>query len=201
LITYPNGVSLSSGPNVVPAGADDIVLFRPVSLDNYSAGTLSIYAPANNIADPITGFTLVEQQTTIGDRTVNVGDILYGTTNSNDVHHYDAALQTSSILVDGDDLGLGGGNGFSAIELIETPTTVAGVTFDAGQLLLSNVASQTNNGVTIGAEDVYRFDATSTGAGNTVGAVDLVFDGSDVANLIGTGSVDSLNSATYPPKQ
>ena len=178
------------------ANPADIYLFRPNTIGDYSAGTFSIYAASGNIGESVQGFTLVEQQTTVGDRVVNVGDILYGTQTSNHVHHYDAASQTPSILIDGNDLGLDAANDFTAIELIEEATVVDGVTFEAGQLLLSNRSSETNNGVTIGSEDVYRLDVTSTGAGTTSGASDIVFDGSDVG-FTPTQSIDSLALNTF----
>ena len=98
--------SLSLQSGVVLTSAQDIYLFRPVAPGDFSNGTITLYAASDNIGDSISGFTLVEQQTTIGDRTVNVGDILFGSTTTNNVHHYDAASGTSSVLIDGNDLGL-----------------------------------------------------------------------------------------------
>jgi len=183
--------SLSTANDTITALKEDIYLFHPVAPGDFSNGTFALYAASSDIGANISGFTLVEKQTTIGDRTVNVGDVLFGSIATNHVHHYDVQTKASTILIDGNDLGLATSNDFTAIELIEETAVIAGVTFEAGQLLLSNIAGDTQNGVTIGADDVYRLNVATTGSGTTSGASDIVFEGSDVGFDL-TQSINSL---------
>ena len=162
-ITYTSNNTITTAPA-------NIYIFRPTIAGDYSRGSFFDYLPSNNLTD-VAAFTLVEQATTIGDRSVDVGDIIYSVAGDNNLRHYDASSGTSSssIIIDGGDLGLANKTRVSAIELFDTTTDVAGVTFNAGELLISLDRADTIGAVSANGSDLLRVVTTSTGDWNNVG--------------------------------
>ena len=55
----------------------DIFIFRPDEAGNYTAGTMTLLFDGNDVGiGTLTAFTLVEQDTVVGDVTLSAGDLL-----------------------------------------------------------------------------------------------------------------------------
>jgi len=189
--------------NLLIASKDDVLVFRPDIPGDYSKGSFALLLdiPAGT---ELTGITLIEQDTTVGDASLNAGDFLFtrtGGQEGNDVWLYQVTdvgvFNTSgiaSVLIEGNEVGI---NKLNGIDLVETTTTIGGTTLTSGTLLLTSISGQAgDNALAIEKYDVYALDVTATtlvaGAGNAAATASLVFDGSDVAFDAGAEQLDGL---------
>ena len=182
-LLFSNTVNLPyTSNNSVNLNPGNVHLFRPDNPNDYSTGTFTqnVVISSGLGVGSITGFTLVETDTIVGGRSLSAGDFLFVSDGLN-VLAYDTSDSTSSVLLDASGVGID--SAISAVELIESPHTIGGSTFDPGTLLLtlnSTDASVGSNGIPANNFDVVALDLVSTGTGTTAGTASVVFDGSDV---------------------
>ncbi len=187
------GDDIEVGTNNLAVTKQDVLVFRPDTLGDYSTGSFALLLE-NPVDEEIVGITLIERNTTVGDANLLAGDFLFtrggGGGVADNVWLYevtDVGLSntagSASVLIDGDEVGI---SKLTGIELLETQTTIGGRTFAAGTLLLSADANAAGtNALAIQKFDIFSLDVTTTtlvaGAGNAAATASLVFDGSDVA--------------------
>ena len=183
--------------NSVTVGDYEVVVFRPISLNDYSQGTFTpLLSNLNGLfgIGEIRSITLVEQATTVGDVTLDAGDFLFsqsGSSEQNDVYWFDttdvgegSTAGTVVKLIEGDELGIQAT--IYGLELIENTVTIGSVTLDSGQLLLSIDANDSvgDNGLSVNEHDVFALTVTTTtpqsGAGTAAATAERVFEGSDL---------------------
>ena len=181
----------------------DIVAFRPTTTGDYSVGDFFIVVRGNDVGlNNITGFSLVEQNTTVGvgagSTTLSAGDFIIAHTDARKmIEHFtpgvlgDAATNTGtlSLLVDGEDIGIG--QDIFGLELIESNTTLGGTTLQSGQILvtLKGDATVGDNSIDTTRQDVFILDITQTGT-TTVGDATLLLEGNDVGLDVGNNDED-----------
>ena len=194
---------------------NDIVLFRPDSPGNYSAGTYSILIDGADLGlNSIGAFTLVEQSTTVGQgggaTTLDAGDILFADWNNNaaDAHIQrlqpgtlgDTTAGTISVLVDGNDLSADLSLlSIVGLDLVEQDTVIGGTLLRPGQILLTLPGADDIGGVSAEEHDIVLLDVTTTGV-NSVATATLFFDGSDVGLNTWQEDIRALSlSANHAP--
>ncbi|MFT5697762.1 MAG: hypothetical protein ACI8ZB_000616 [Desulforhopalus sp.] len=181
----------------------DIIHFSPTDVGNYSSGTFTLFL--NEITDDkINGFTLVESEVTVGDRTLNAGDILIthdGGDEHSDIYHLvktDITIDgqpaftysTPNILLEGDDAGVQINEKITGLDLVERTVTIGNTTLQEGTLLLS-VDNDINvndwpSALAVNNNDIFALEVTKTssldGSEYDLGEVSasMFFDGSDV---------------------
>ena len=157
-----------SSENSVGANAGDVLVFQPSTAGDYSSGTFTNVVDVSTLGLPqITGFSLVEADVTVGDANLQRGDFVF-LDSTNQIHHYDQSAGTSSVLVDGNDLGIDGE--VAGVHLVTAETTIGGQVIDAGRLLISvdtDDAIAFGNNISVAQSDVIALDVTQTGAGTT----------------------------------
>ncbi|MCI0462753.1 MAG: tandem-95 repeat protein, partial [Gemmataceae bacterium] len=174
---------------------NDVVLFRPTTPGDYSAGTFSILLD-NPSGGTITELALVEQATTVGDATLQAGSflLLRQGAGAEDVWQFvpsDVGAGTTSgtltELIDGNAINIS--QTLSNIELITSATTLGDTTLAAGQLLLAVATDDStvgNNSLAVTKYDIFVLSVTTTGPGTTTATAALFFEGADVG-LSATG--------------
>ncbi|MEL7448535.1 MAG: DUF4347 domain-containing protein [Pseudomonadota bacterium] len=194
----------------------DVFVFRPGASGDYSDGEFYLLLD-DPIGDNIRGLALVESASvTIGDGPALVqGTFLFSEINAgvhDNIYTYvpltvgeGATTSTlgAQLLIDGEDAGnLNYSDWVHGIHLIEADTVIGGISFLAGDLLLTLNSDQTSGGEGVGGTtlqvtkgDVFRLRLTETqqGAnGRSVGIAEMVFDGSAVGLDVSDGNVDAL---------
>ncbi|GJL65881.1 MAG: hypothetical protein NPIRA05_08520 [Nitrospirales bacterium] len=178
---------------------EDIFIFRPVSLDDYSSGTFFMFMDAADvgITDDIEAFTFVEMNTTVAGHVLLQGDLLLYY-DDEDVHRFEPTSLGSttsgavSRLIDGSDIRIS--EEFEGLELIEEDTALGDITLHAGQILASFEFGDSDlgdNGINVDVTDIVHFDFTSVGS-NTVGTASTVFDGADVGLTTVSEGTDAI---------
>jgi VCBS repeat-containing protein len=195
---------------------NDLLAFRPDTVGDYSSGTF--YMVLNGVPDPLGtpinslhAISLVEQDTTVGATLLDAGTFLFSEQTGaapntpNHIYHFvptsagkTAATGTSRILIDGDDINIENGNNIRGLELIETATSLGGMNFDAGDILvtLSVDDAVVGNAPTLNTSTsdifVLKVSQAEPEAGNTTAATaEMVLDGSDV-NFSGSERVYAI---------
>ncbi|NIM29134.1 MAG: hypothetical protein GTO59_14105, partial [Gammaproteobacteria bacterium] len=183
-------------------GKKDLFVFRPNTPGDYSTGTFFMLLDevASNF---LTGVSLVEQDTLVGDATVKAGTFLMNEGNSLDIVVFDptgpaggvgvgADTQgTKTTLIAGDDIGLGNNIAkISGIDLIETDITLGDATLTAGNILVTLTGNDTdvgNNDLVVTENDVFYLDVTTTtagplfnGLGTTAANAYMFIEGADI---------------------
>ena len=170
-----------SSENSVSANAGDVYVFQPSTAGDYSSGTFTNVVDVSTIGLPqITGFSLVEADVTVGDASLERGDFVF-LDSTNQIHHYNLSAATSSVLVDGNDLGIDGE--VAGVHLVTAETTIGGQVIDAGRLIVSldmDDASTFDNTISVTQSDVVALTVTKTGVGTTKATGSILFDGSDL---------------------
>ena len=194
--------------NTISVFDDDVFVFRPDTLGDYSVGTF-IFLLDNPTGADIGGMSLVEQATLVGDTTLPAGAFILVSGASlarQDIHLFtptDVGETTTSgmyqLLITGSDINFG--EGIHGLELIETSTTVGGVTLTSGQILISldnNDSSVGDNIIAADQQDIFYLDVTTTTlvGGTSAANATLLLDGSDVG--LDTAAED-INSLTLVP--
>lgn len=170
----------------------DIGVYRPDSPGDYSNGMFfKLLDSPNGNSGEIRSITLVEQDTVVGDVTLNQGDFLFSQRNANtenilwfQTNNVGESTTSGTVvtLINGNDIGFNG-SAVQGLELIEHATEVGGMSFTSGQIIVAMQGNETVGGsVIVRAPDAFVIDATQTtaGSGTTVATAAMVFDGSDV---------------------
>ncbi|MFO0867050.1 MAG: DUF4347 domain-containing protein, partial [Gemmataceae bacterium] len=173
----------------------DVILFRPTTLGNYSAGTFSVLlrdpgGTGNNLKD----IALVEQGVTVGGASLQAGDFVLTLSSLS----YDKDIQlyrptsvgatttsgTMSVLIDGNgSTGIGFGQQIWGLDVVSQNMTVGGVNLVAGQLLVSMGGNDTvgTNALSVTPYDIFVLSVTATGNTTSSGSATMLFRGNDVA--------------------
>ena len=207
LLTVAASATLTSR-NTVTAQANDIVLFRPDDPDAPGTGTFAVLIPALNTTgggngSDIRGLALVEQDVVLGDITLRAGDVLYTQGNgssSRSVMHYSGhgGTPVNQVLLAADDLDVD--VEITALEIIDTRTTVGGRTLEAGQLLVTLDGSDADigsDGATsaLDVQDIGIWTVTRSSVNGTASvSTDVLIDG----NALGWPGV-ALDSLALRP--
>ncbi len=184
----------------VAVSKNDIVLFRPTTPGNFSAGTFSILLQ-NPTAKQVGDFTLVEQSTVVGGQTLQAGSFLISEPSKVDLDLFVAtatgAGTTAGTLtqkfVDGAGFNLNAG--IEGVELIGSAVTIGGVSLSAGQLLFTlnaNDSTVGSNNLSATKYDIITVTLSSVGSGTTAGTAAMLFTGADVGISAGGEEFDAL---------
>ncbi|GJL54766.1 MAG: hypothetical protein NPIRA02_18980 [Nitrospirales bacterium] len=178
---------------------EDVFIFRPVSLDDYSSGTFFMFMDASDVGgiDDIEAFTFVEMNTTVAGQVLLQGDMLLYY-DDEDVHRFEptslgaTTAGTLSVLIDGSDIRIS--EEFESLELIEEQTNLGDITLQAGQILASFEYGDSDlgdNRINVDVTDIVILDLTSVGS-NTAGTATILVDGADVALTSTAEGTDSI---------
>ncbi len=192
----------TTGTHVLPGGVtvnmEDVFVFHPTSAD-YSTGTFSLLLddPASSLGvgvNDLSGISLVERTTTVGDATVQAGTFLLsshvGASEKWNIYNFaptavgeGTTVGPNTILIDGDVVGLGPGSSrVSGIELVEEEIVLGGQVLSAGQILVTLDKAKNSvgdNSISVAAQDVFYLDVKTTGEGTTSADAFLLFEGAD----------------------
>ncbi|WP_447969408.1 type II secretion system protein [Nitrospira sp. M1] len=185
--------------NSLSVNDEDVFIFRPVSLDDYSSGTFFMFIDASDvgITGDIEALTFVEMNTSVAGQVLLQGDVLFFY-DGRDIYHFSPTSLGSTtsgavnLLIDGSDIRIS--EQFEGLELIEEQTNLGDITLQAGQILASFEAGDSDlgdNQINVDVTDIVILDLTSVGS-NTVGTATIVFDGADVALTTTSEGTDSI---------
>ncbi|MBT8443487.1 MAG: hypothetical protein KJO13_02005, partial [Gammaproteobacteria bacterium] len=173
-------------------GQRDLFVFRPDVPGNYSSGSFFLLLDTF-ASNSVTGVSLVEQNTTVGDVTLTAGTFVFNAGNSRDILHFSAdevglgtTTGTTSTLIDGGDIGFDNqAVVIAGLDLIEGDVTVGGSTISAGNLLVtldSDDPDVGSNNAAFLASDIFRLDViqTTMGSGTSVANAYAFIEGADV---------------------
>ncbi len=187
LSTADNEVFVNWDATTTATEAKDVILFRPQTPGDYTSGTFSVLLdePLGDVKD----ISLVEADTTVGDRILPAGSILMS--DANTVYHLDptgagplVAPGIPTVLLDGPDVAID--QNIVGVHLVDDGVQVDGIDLTVGDLLISidnTDPAVGDNGVAVVRQDVFLLELTRTTAGPTglaAGDATLFFDGSDV---------------------
>ncbi|WP_417228324.1 DUF4347 domain-containing protein, partial [Amphritea sp.] len=213
LLSITNDQTLTdSNLNSLDVDKGDIVIFRPDSLDDYSAGTFSLLFSHPSDKD-ITGISLVEETTIVGDTSLPAGSFLFTVqgdgSNDQGIHLFTPGDLTSgatngtvTTLIDGTEKNAAGDELFKdklvGIELVENDYTIGTVDLTAGTILITLSG---NNGVAADnvelgeRQDIFALNVSQTTlvSGSTAATVSLFFDGSDLGLVENKESLDAIS--------
>ena len=158
-------------------GQRDLFVFRPDVAGNYSSGSFFLLLDTF-ASNSVSGISLVEQNTTVGDVTLTAGTFVFNAGNSRDILHFSAddvgvgtTTGTTSTLIAGADIGFDSNAVVIAgLDLIEADVTVSGATISAGNLLVTLDADDNDvgsNNAAFLASDIFRLDVSTTTMGIT----------------------------------
>ena len=203
-------ISASSPPpgftNNLTVAKSDVLVFRPDTVGDYASGSFAML-----LEDPtsgghnIRGITLVQQDTTVGDITLQAGDFLFtrsGGAEDNDVWLFQTTdvgagntNGAASVLIEGDDVGVSISKKIFGIELVEENTTIGGRSLTEGTLLLTvdTAESVGANDLQVTEHDIFALDVTNTtlaaGTNNAIATATPFFEGDNL----------SFNDSAEPP--
>ncbi len=196
---------------------DEVILFRPNTLGDYSSGTFTIVLDNFGTihgGNDTWSLALVEQNTTVGDVTLTAGSFLFsreGGSEDNDVRLFvptgvgvGATAGAVSVLIEGDQINIG--QKVYGLELVDNNTTLGGVTLNAGAILMTlegDDSSTGSNSIATKKEDVFFLTVTQTtlGSGTAVANATLLLQGIDVGLDSGDEALDALTlfTSNQPP--
>ncbi|MDO6420578.1 DUF4347 domain-containing protein [Amphritea sp. 2_MG-2023] len=201
----------SSDSSDLDVKKEDVFLFRPDSVGDYSAGTFSLLFTNPSNKD-ISGLTLVEESTVVGGTSLQAGSFLFTVEGdgSNDygIHIFNpgdlstnATNGTVTTLIDGTEENLSGDDLFKdklvGIELVENDYTISDVDLTAGTIL---VTLDGDNGVAADdvegeRQDVFALNVSQTTLMNGATSMNasLFFDGSDIGLEENSDSLDAIS--------
>jgi len=184
--TLASSNSLSFGPG-------DIVAFRPDVAGDYSSGTF-IHVLDNPAGASVTGISLVERSTMVGDVTLQPGSLVFTLAGDSSVYHFGideagpgTTVGTTSRLVDLAEVTTGFSGDLAGVHLVTSPFSGGGVSLQAGTLIVATTATGDftagDNGVTVTRNDLVAFTigTTNLGAsGSASGTAEILFEGADM---------------------
>ena len=185
-------------------GAEDLLLFRPDAVGNYTSGTVSFFIDTSAITGTDSGTTnvsavaLVERDVAVGDADLNAGDLLLAR-ETEDVLRVELTVAGSgtagnaTTLLDGTDFLIIRDKFTTGLHVASEEIVVGDTTLTAGTLLISNARDTDTAGDN--GNDIFRVNLTTTG-NNTNGTRDSFFDGSDVSLNTAEEDVDGLSLLT-----
>ncbi|MEM8910925.1 MAG: cadherin domain-containing protein, partial [Planctomycetota bacterium] len=196
---------------------NDVIVFRPTALGDYSAGDFFhlLEDPLGSTA--IRGISLVETSggLVVGDTTLDQGTFLLvedGNDEDDQVYTYTVnsvgdgtTSGTEQILLEGSSStepnpigNLRFSNPIDGVHIVNSNTTIGGVTLQAGDLLLSTSGVPDIAGVDVDDQDITRLRMTTTRIGNNYssGTAELLLDASDIQLDAGSSSED-INALTF----
>ncbi len=185
--------SLESGSktiNGITFDNKDLMVFRPSLPGNYASGTFTKLLDDPSGVSNIREIALVESPlgVMVGNVQVAYGDFLLvqsGGADDDNIYVMHATtvgagstnVTAPTLLVDGSDLGID--QQIGGLELIPVNLQAGGVSFQAGQLLLSVRSPDTVAGVAVTEYDVFALTLTTAGS-NTNGTATLIAEGVDL---------------------
>lgn len=192
LLLSTQGDETLNSTNSLSVDDNDVFIFRPDQPGDYSSGTFIMFFDASDVGFGSTqGVSLVEQDTFVGDTTLQAGTLLLSET-SEDLYLFTPlrmgtlTVGTTQLLLDGSDFNLS--QDITGIELIESERTIGGTTLLAGQILVTLDADDSSvgdNSIATEREDIFILDVTKTELGllsfQSEANAYLFFDGSDVS--------------------
>jgi hypothetical protein len=207
LLSTDSAATLTS-VNSLSVTEDEVFLFRPTLAGIYTSGTFTMVLDnfgAIHGGGETWSLALVEQNTVVGDYTLNAGSFLFSRQGGSE--HGDIRLFTPTgvgagttsgsvqVLVEGSDSGIGISTRIYGLELIESAMTVGGVSLSPGTILMTvdNGDTVGSNNLTVTEHDVFRLNFTTTtlGSGSVSSTASMLFDGSDLS--FDDSTIDALS--------
>ncbi|MDT7042363.1 type II secretion system protein [Candidatus Nitronereus thalassa] len=172
----------------------DVFVFRPATPGDYSSGTfyMLLENPINGI---ISGISVVEKNTLVGDVILPAGTFLYASskTGRNDIHHYvptsvgaGSTSGTTAILLEGSDINIDNNRYVYGVYLVEDTTTMGGRVLLPGTILATldwHDATVGTVPISVQYHDIFALNAVTTTmgiTGNTTALASIVLEGNDV---------------------
>ncbi|MCB1759934.1 MAG: DUF4347 domain-containing protein, partial [Gammaproteobacteria bacterium] len=183
-----NEVMTSTNSLAVDAG--DVIIFRPDTAGDYSAGTF-IHLLEQPGAALTTGITLVENDITIGDVTLDRGTFLFTQDDGgSDIYHFtadDAGVGTTgtvSTLIDGSEIGMSG-ESFAGLMLVTDDLNLPGTVVPAGSIvttLTGKITGLGSNNLALNGDEMFYLTVSTTtmGSGTTDVSATLLFDAGEI---------------------
>ncbi|MDT8421905.1 MAG: tandem-95 repeat protein, partial [Desulfuromonadales bacterium] len=212
LFVTENAETLTS-TNSLSYNVSDIIAYRPDEFGNYSSGTF-IHVLDNPTTNRLTGFSVVQSDTVVGDVTLAAGTVLYtyDGEQGNNIFHFTADTAgagttsgTSSILIDGVDINMGVGNSNKLIGmvLVSEDMSLNGAYVPAGSIITS-VANNDNdlgdNSISATRDDFYYLTVYTTGEGTTTADATILYEGADVGlDGVNVKKMDALTFVVETP--
>lgn len=161
-----------SGNNSISVKNDDIFVFRPDTVGDYSSGTFFMLFE-NIEGNKLHAFTLVEQDTQIGTSVVAAGDVLLSVAADHESIYWfrttdvgnGTTTGTIQTLIDGDDIGLD--QQIQGIDLLENDVKIGGTTFAAGGLIVTSHQAVTVDGLSVADTDLVYLNFTQDSVGGS----------------------------------
>ena len=186
-------------------GQKDLLVFRPDSPGVYGSGTFymllnGIPDTADNPISNLNAISLVEQDTRVGLTDLAAGTFIFAEQAGvapNNIYHFTptvagkaAADGTTITLVDGADINIGAGKNVRGLELIESATTVGGISLNAGDILVTLSTDDPDagdNNLDTATQDIFVLSVTAAepDTGTTAATATMLLNG-DQVNLDGT---------------
>lgn len=211
LLSATSGHTLVS-TNTLTVSSDDVFVFRPDVPGVYTAGQFFLLLDGSDLGfGNIQALTLVEAATTVAENTLSAGTLLIADGSAPDVYHVTpqsvgiSTTGTTSLWIDGEDLGIASSNAFGGLDLVEPhadPQVLGDVTLQTGQLIASLSKNEllgigSPPPVAVKRNDAFFLDLVQTGT-TTAGTVTLLFDGNNVGLSSPSEALDSLALHPHP---
>ncbi|MBQ0785179.1 MAG: DUF4347 domain-containing protein, partial [Amphritea sp.] len=210
LMSLDSDETISSN-NSIDVLKEDIFVFRPDTVGDYSTGTFFLLL-TNPTGKDITGITLVEDSTIVGDTTLQKGTFLFSVSGAGSddfgINIFkpgdlsaSATNGTSELLIDGKERIVPGKDLFQnkivGIELIENDYSAGGENLSAGTILLTfdgDKGVYADNTLIAERQDIYALNVSKTTLinGSTEATVSLFFDGEDILLDENKESLDAI---------
>lgn len=195
-----------SSENDLTVDDEDVFVFRPTLLGDYSAGSFFLLIDGSDVFNSgdsdlqmgdVQAMTLVEVATTVAGTDLLAGDFLVAGESVNVVLFRPTSLGTTtsgtrSLFIEGNDIRMDGT--IDGLELIENTIEIGDITLQSGQILASVTPSDFDlgdNGITAYQTNIFTLDLTSVGS-NTEGDATIIFDGFDVGLNTPSENVDLI---------
>ncbi|MBA1419792.1 MAG: cadherin-like domain-containing protein [Epsilonproteobacteria bacterium] len=206
--TQDNETFTSSDSSTLSSQNTDIVVFRADVSGDYSSGTFTTLLDDPFGTDKIHAFTLVEQDTTIGDTVVTAGSLLAARAGSHEnIYLYEASdvgtgttIGTETLFIQGSDIG--NGTQIQGLELIESNTVIGRASLASGNILLTLNNSESGIGdsaLSVTENDVFYLDVSTTtlvaGSGNATANAVLLMQGNEVGLDTANEDINALSLA------
>ncbi|MFO7543377.1 MAG: DUF4347 domain-containing protein, partial [Thiobacillus sp.] len=184
----------------------DIVLFRPTTPGDYSAGSFSVLIrDPGNTGNSIREFALVETAMTVGGTALQAGDFLLSLTSGtyeSDISLFRPTTMATSptggsliVLIDGDgSAGIGFGAKISGIDLVQQPTILGNALLGIGTIVVALDANDTVgiNNLSVTPYDAFALTVTATGSGTSSASASMLLRGADVGLAAGGEEIDAI---------
>ncbi|EMI21354.1 vcbs repeat-containing protein [Rhodopirellula maiorica SM1] len=193
--------------NSLTVTRNDLVIFRPDAVGDYSAGTFQILLE-NPVAKGFHAVTLITKNTLVGDVVLTQGSFLLAHTDSAQHHkiqyytpdNVGASNTTGTLQTLIDESSILSGQ-LQGLDLVEDTMDVGGHTLRAGEILVSVKDGGTfgSNSVAATGNDIFSISVTTTDLGSAASnfTATLVMDGSDVG--LDTTSAQIFGFSLFAP--